>query len=133
VEKILFLAVTNAFSVGVRREVGLTFPNTGSPSSASGSLTSDEDRTPYFEAFLPIEELARRGRETLRFDPMKSIGLIDSRTDRAALCRGAGGIPEIICNSTNTSLSSSPALLPYRELHCLPFYCTPAAMGALAR
>jgi len=28
-----------------------------------------EDRTPFFEACLPIEELARRGRETLRFGP----------------------------------------------------------------
>src|SRR5208337_4318004 len=27
--------------------------------------------TPYFEACLPIEELARRGRDTLRFGPMK--------------------------------------------------------------
>jgi methylenetetrahydrofolate--tRNA-(uracil-5-)-methyltransferase len=41
-----------------------------------------EDRTPYFEACLPIEELARRGRETLRFGPMKPIGLTDPRTGR---------------------------------------------------
>ncbi|MGH9804350.1 MAG: methylenetetrahydrofolate--tRNA-(uracil(54)-C(5))-methyltransferase (FADH(2)-oxidizing) TrmFO, partial [Candidatus Acidiferrales bacterium] len=31
----------------------------------------------YFEACLPIEELARRGRETLRFGPMKPVGLVD--------------------------------------------------------
>lgn len=41
-----------------------------------------EDRTPFFEACLPIEELARRGRETLRFGPMKPMGLIDPRTGR---------------------------------------------------
>ena len=41
-----------------------------------------EDATPYFEACLPIEELARRGRETLRFGPMKPMGLIDPRTGR---------------------------------------------------
>ena len=41
-----------------------------------------EDRTPYFEACLPIEELARRGRETLRFGPMKPMGLSDPRTGR---------------------------------------------------
>jgi methylenetetrahydrofolate--tRNA-(uracil-5-)-methyltransferase len=41
-----------------------------------------EDRTPYFEACLPIEELARRGRDTLRFGPMKPMGLIDPRTGR---------------------------------------------------
>ena len=37
---------------------------------------------PYFEACLPIEEIARRGRETLRFGPMKPIGLTDPRTGR---------------------------------------------------
>ena len=35
---------------------------------------------PYFEACLPVEELARRGRETLRFGPMKPMGLTDPRT-----------------------------------------------------
>jgi len=35
---------------------------------------------PYFEACLPIEELARRGRDTLRFGPMKPMGLTDPRT-----------------------------------------------------
>src|SRR5258705_7781193 len=42
----------------------------------------EEDRTPFFEACLPIEELARRGRETLRFGPMKPMGLSDPRTGR---------------------------------------------------
>src|SRR5271166_349238 len=41
-----------------------------------------EDRTPFFEACLPIEELARRGRDTLRFGPMKPVGLTDPRTGR---------------------------------------------------
>jgi methylenetetrahydrofolate--tRNA-(uracil-5-)-methyltransferase len=41
-----------------------------------------EDQTPFFEACLPIEELARRGRETLRFGPMKPVGLVDPRTGR---------------------------------------------------
>src|SRR6266567_4338577 len=36
----------------------------------------------YFEACLPIEELSRRGRDTLRFGPMKPVGLIDPRTGR---------------------------------------------------
>jgi methylenetetrahydrofolate--tRNA-(uracil-5-)-methyltransferase len=40
------------------------------------------DDIPYFEACLPIEELARRGRDTLRFGPMKPTGLIDPRTGR---------------------------------------------------
>ncbi len=40
------------------------------------------DDVPYFEACLPIEEIARRGRETLRFGPMKPMGLTDPRTGR---------------------------------------------------
>jgi methylenetetrahydrofolate--tRNA-(uracil-5-)-methyltransferase len=38
--------------------------------------------TPFFEACLPIEEIARRGRDTLRFGPMKPTGLTDPRTGR---------------------------------------------------
>jgi methylenetetrahydrofolate--tRNA-(uracil-5-)-methyltransferase len=41
-----------------------------------------EDNARFFEACLPIEELASRGRETLRFGPMKPMGLIDPRTGR---------------------------------------------------
>ncbi len=41
-----------------------------------------EDDTRYFEACLPIEETARRGRDTLRFGPMKPMGLSDPRTGR---------------------------------------------------
>jgi methylenetetrahydrofolate--tRNA-(uracil-5-)-methyltransferase len=41
-----------------------------------------EDDARYFEACLPIEELARRGRDTLRFGPMKPVGLSDPRTGR---------------------------------------------------
>ena len=39
-----------------------------------------QEDIPYFEACLPIEELARRGRDTLRFGPMKPTGLVDPRT-----------------------------------------------------
>ena len=42
----------------------------------------DFDGVPYFEGCLPVEELARRGRETLRFGPMKPVGLPDPRTGR---------------------------------------------------
>jgi methylenetetrahydrofolate--tRNA-(uracil-5-)-methyltransferase len=41
-----------------------------------------EKDTPYFEACLPIEEIARRGPDTLRFGPMKPMGLNDPRTGR---------------------------------------------------
>jgi methylenetetrahydrofolate--tRNA-(uracil-5-)-methyltransferase len=40
------------------------------------------DQVPYFEGCLPVEEMARRGRETLRFGPMKPVGLADPRTGR---------------------------------------------------
>ena len=40
------------------------------------------EETRWFEACLPIEELARRGVDTLRFGPMKPVGLRDRRTGR---------------------------------------------------
>jgi methylenetetrahydrofolate--tRNA-(uracil-5-)-methyltransferase len=42
----------------------------------------EEDSIPFFEGCLPIEEIARRGPETLRFGPMKAAGLTDPRTGR---------------------------------------------------
>jgi methylenetetrahydrofolate--tRNA-(uracil-5-)-methyltransferase len=41
----------------------------------------DWEKLPFFESCLPIEELARRGRDTLRYGPMKPVGLRDPRTD----------------------------------------------------
>ena len=41
-----------------------------------------ESSTPYFEGCLPIEVMAARGEETLRFGPMKPVGLTDPRTGR---------------------------------------------------
>jgi len=41
-----------------------------------------EHDTPYFEGCLPIEVMASRGIETLRFGPMKPVGLTDPRTGR---------------------------------------------------
>jgi methylenetetrahydrofolate--tRNA-(uracil-5-)-methyltransferase len=40
------------------------------------------EETRWFEACLPIEELARRGVDTLRFGPMKPVGLRDPKTGR---------------------------------------------------
>ena len=40
------------------------------------------DQVPYFEGCLPVEDMARRGRETLRFGQMKPVGLPDPRTGR---------------------------------------------------
>ena len=42
----------------------------------------DWEKLNYFLSCLPIEEIARRGRDTLRFGPMKPVGLKDPRTGR---------------------------------------------------
>lgn len=42
----------------------------------------DWEKLNYFESCLPIEEIARRGRDTLRFGPMKPVGLRDPHTGR---------------------------------------------------
>jgi methylenetetrahydrofolate--tRNA-(uracil-5-)-methyltransferase len=44
----------------------------------------DWENLNYFEGCLPIEEIARRGRDTLRFGPMKPVGLADPSTGRQA-------------------------------------------------
>jgi methylenetetrahydrofolate--tRNA-(uracil-5-)-methyltransferase len=48
----------------------------------SAPVHIEEDHPRYFEACLPIEEIVRRGRDTLRFGPMKPMGLVDPRTGR---------------------------------------------------
>ena len=48
--------------------------------SADQASAHDFDAVPYFEGCMPIEEMARRGRETLRFGPMKPVGLREPRT-----------------------------------------------------
>lgn len=40
------------------------------------------DAVPYFEGCMPAEEMVKRGRDTLRFGPMKPVGLTDPRTGR---------------------------------------------------
>jgi len=42
----------------------------------------DWENLNYFESCLPIEEIARRGRDTLRFGPMKPVGLRDPKTGK---------------------------------------------------
>jgi methylenetetrahydrofolate--tRNA-(uracil-5-)-methyltransferase len=48
----------------------------------NGQLRTDNQPLQYFEGCLPIEETARRGRDTLRFGPMKPVGLTDPKTGR---------------------------------------------------
>jgi len=50
--------------------------------TAESATVRDLDREKFFEGCLPIEVMARRGRDTLRFGPMKPVGLVDPRTGR---------------------------------------------------
>jgi methylenetetrahydrofolate--tRNA-(uracil-5-)-methyltransferase len=52
--------------------------------SADQFTAHEFDKVPYFEGCMPVEEIARRGRDTLRFGPMKPVGLEDPRTGREA-------------------------------------------------
>ena len=49
---------------------------------AESATVHDFDNEKFFEGCLPIEVMAHRGRDTLRFGPMKPVGLIDPRTGR---------------------------------------------------
>ena len=51
-------------------------------SSAEKAEVHDFARTPFFEGCLPIEVMAHRGFDTLRFGPMKPVGLLDPKTGR---------------------------------------------------
>jgi methylenetetrahydrofolate--tRNA-(uracil-5-)-methyltransferase len=50
--------------------------------SAEAVESREWEKLEYFEGCLPIEEIARRGRDTLRFGPMKPVGLRDPRTGK---------------------------------------------------
>ncbi|HTW44847.1 MAG TPA: methylenetetrahydrofolate--tRNA-(uracil(54)-C(5))-methyltransferase (FADH(2)-oxidizing) TrmFO [Acidobacteriaceae bacterium] len=50
--------------------------------SAEQVQEKEWEKLDYFEGCLPIEELARRGRDTLRYGPMKPVGLRDPRTGK---------------------------------------------------
>ncbi len=48
--------------------------------SAEKIQPKEFEKTPYFEACLPIEVMAERGKQTMQFGPLKPVGLIDPRT-----------------------------------------------------
>ncbi len=50
--------------------------------AAESATVHDFDKAQFFEGCLPIEVMAHRGRDTLRFGPMKPVGLSDPRTGR---------------------------------------------------
>jgi methylenetetrahydrofolate--tRNA-(uracil-5-)-methyltransferase len=49
---------------------------------AESATVHDFDREKFFEGCLPIEVMAHRGVDTLRFGPMKPVGLVDPKTGR---------------------------------------------------
>jgi methylenetetrahydrofolate--tRNA-(uracil-5-)-methyltransferase len=51
--------------------------------AAESATVHDFDREKFFEGCLPVEVMAHRGRDTLRFGPMKPVGLVDPRTGRS--------------------------------------------------
>src|SRR5688500_1572280 len=51
--------------------------------AAESATVHDFEKEKFFEGCLPIEVMAHRGRDTLRFGPMKPVGLVDPRTGRA--------------------------------------------------
>jgi methylenetetrahydrofolate--tRNA-(uracil-5-)-methyltransferase len=52
--------------------------------TAESATVHDFDKERFFEGCLPIEVMAHRGRDTLRFGPMKPVGLVDPKTGREA-------------------------------------------------
>ena len=52
--------------------------------TADKATAHEFDAVPYFEGCMPAEEMARRGRESLRFGPMKPVGLVNPHTGREA-------------------------------------------------
>ena len=50
--------------------------------TAESATVHDFDKEKFFEGCLPIEVMAHRGHDTLRFGPMKPVGLVDPRTGR---------------------------------------------------
>src|SRR4051812_29632536 len=50
---------------------------------AESATVHDFDKAIFFEGCLPVEVMAHRGQDTLRFGPMKPVGLVDPRTGRA--------------------------------------------------
>jgi len=59
------------------------------------------EQATYFEGCLPIEELARRGVDTLRFGPMKPVGLVDPRTGKRPYAAVQLRLEDLMANCYN--------------------------------
>ena len=77
-----------ATTTSTARSAATSTTPSSTPSLAAEKVpTRDFERCIYFEGCMPIEEMARRGPDTLAFGPMRPVGLIDPRTGtRAFAC-----------------------------------------------
>ena len=109
----------------------------------------DWENVPYFEGCLPIEVMAQRGRDTLRFGPMRPVGLHDPRTGlrhhavaqlRAEDLRGrmwnlVGFQTKMTYGEQKRVFRMIPGLshaefLRYGSIHRNAYLCFPAALSA---
>jgi methylenetetrahydrofolate--tRNA-(uracil-5-)-methyltransferase len=106
------------------------------------------EQTMYFEGCLPIEEIARRGRDTLRFGPMKPVGLRDPRTGQMPYAAVQLRQENLLADSYNLVgfqnhlkfgdqkrvLRLIPGLeqaefIRFGQIHRNTFICAPAVLG----
>ena len=97
-----------------------------------------ERDTPYFEGCLPIEVMASRGPDTLRFGPMKPVGLVDPRSGRRPYAvvqlrqdNALGTLYDIALDAT-LRLRTQPRLRFAGQVTGVEGYVESAAMGLLA-
>lgn len=116
---------------------------------AAESVTLHEfEQTMYFEGCLPIEEIARRGRDTLRYGPMKPVGLRDPRTNQMSYAIVQLRQENLLADSYNLVgfqnhlkfgeqkrvLRLIPGLeqaefIRFGQIHRNTFICAPAVLG----
>jgi methylenetetrahydrofolate--tRNA-(uracil-5-)-methyltransferase len=108
----------------------------------------DFEKTMFFEACLPIEEIARRGKDTLRFGPMKPVGLINPRTGSIPYAAVQLRQENLLADSYNLVgfqnhlkygaqkevLQTIPGLeqaefIRFGQVHRNTFICAPAVLG----
>jgi len=106
------------------------------------------EQTMYFEGCLPIEEIARRGRDTLRYGPMKPVGLRDPRTNQMSYAVVQLRQENLLADSYNLVgfqnhlkfgeqkrvLRLIPGLeqaefIRFGQIHRNTFICAPAVLG----
>ncbi|MEB3244814.1 MAG: methylenetetrahydrofolate--tRNA-(uracil(54)-C(5))-methyltransferase (FADH(2)-oxidizing) TrmFO [Vampirovibrionales bacterium] len=88
------------------------------PCAKSGEAQDGALKTNYFESCLPIEELARRGEDTMRYGPLKPVGLINPHTGQQAYAviqlrqdNAAGTLYNLVGFQTNLKWGAQKTLM----------------------